>query len=799
MKTKTRTTQQIATALIALALASASFAQQADKPPIPGTYYSAKDFEWSPPWPFNPHPELEAAEIAPGIFVFDDTAIPDTPEQAEARKRRQEADAMAKAIAANPLLAEAERTARQAAQEAAWKANKQKVAPWLVKALASYTGEPPGREATEAHTRSRLLDLAAQFNAEYQATLETAAKTGTPGELVFPNGERAVLSSFVEGQPLWNMSDSLTQAVSIATAAVWPGGGAGFSLTGTNTPIGLWEAGGIPRLTHQEFQGRVLVGDGTTNHESHATAVASVLNAAGLYTIIYPVGVTNPQAAKGMSYAGPVISNNSSNDVSEMASQVATNNLRISNHSYSAQSGWRLVGSTWYWFGATNISQTVDWKFGAYTAEAHNADTNVYAARAYLPVWTPGNSGGEGPATQPVVHRLYINETNQPWITNVTRSIDGDAGGYDSLHPQGCAKNVLTVGNVSNLVAGYTGPASVRIGPYSPFGPTDDGRLKPDIVAPGTDIIMAGNASDIDFVVGSGTSFAAPAISGSINLLNQLRNTLHPNARPWLASTMKGLVIHTADEAGDHPGPDYRFGWGLMNTRRAAELVRNNATNGWKSFIKEIFLPDGESIEIPVPFAAGQIGRFTIVWTDPAGAPQTNAVIDSPTPRLVNDLDLRVISPSGTTNFPYVLNPDLTNQSAPARAAAATTGDDNRNNVEQVVITNTAAATYLVRITHKGTLTGGGQWVTWTMSGGQAVAKPPLVLSQPTVTGSNTIAFGWPSVVGQLYQVQSLDNLEGASWSDWGGEISAISTNTMVEVDMTGPDGRRFYRVMEVE
>jgi len=115
MKTKDRTARRIATAVVALALASTSFAQQADKPPVPGTYYSAKDFEWSPPWPFNPHPELQAVEIAPGIFVFDDTAIPDTPEQAAARKQHEEAAALAKAIAADPVLAAA---ARQQAEEA---------------------------------------------------------------------------------------------------------------------------------------------------------------------------------------------------------------------------------------------------------------------------------------------------------------------------------------------------------------------------------------------------------------------------------------------------------------------------------------------------------------------------------------------------------------------------------------------------------------------------------------------------------------------------------------------------------
>ena len=101
--TKTRAAIQISAAIVALALGGVSHAQVRE-PPKPGTYYSAKDFEWSPPWPFNPHPELEAVEIAPGIFVFDDTAIPDTPEQAAARAAHQAAVEHAKALAANPAL-----------------------------------------------------------------------------------------------------------------------------------------------------------------------------------------------------------------------------------------------------------------------------------------------------------------------------------------------------------------------------------------------------------------------------------------------------------------------------------------------------------------------------------------------------------------------------------------------------------------------------------------------------------------------------------------------------------------------
>ncbi|MDX1953109.1 MAG: hypothetical protein SFY81_13085 [Verrucomicrobiota bacterium] len=66
-------------------------------------------------------------------------------------------------------------------------------------------------------------------------------------------------------------------------------------------------------------------------------------------------------------------------------------------------------------------------------------------------------------------------------------------------------------------------------------------------------------------------------------------------------------------------------------------------------------------------------------------------------------------------------------------------------------------------------------------------------------TGTNKVAFAWPSVVGQSYQVQYRDNMETASWMNWGGEISAVKTNTAVEAEMNGPNGRRFYRIIELE
>ena len=91
---------------------------QTKQPLQVGTFYSAKDPDLVP-LPFNPHPELPAVEVEKGIFIVDDTSIPDTAEQVISRERRQAAAERALAIASNPILAQA---AQQAAAEAARKA-----------------------------------------------------------------------------------------------------------------------------------------------------------------------------------------------------------------------------------------------------------------------------------------------------------------------------------------------------------------------------------------------------------------------------------------------------------------------------------------------------------------------------------------------------------------------------------------------------------------------------------------------------------------------------------------------------
>jgi len=143
---------------------------------------------------------------------------------------------------------------------------------------------------------------------------------------------------------------------------------------------------------------------------------------------------------------------------------------------------------------------------------------------------------------------------------------------------------------------------------------------------------------------------------------------------------MRGIVIHTADQLGTNVGPSYTYGWGLLDAAAAANLITNNYASQSLAFIKEVRLVSGDYIQFPVVLTNNKPFKATIAWTDPPGTP--TAVMLNPTNHmLVNDLDLRVISPTSVTNFPWILN-----RNAPANAA--TTGDNNVDNVEQVSIPN---------------------------------------------------------------------------------------------------------------
>jgi hypothetical protein len=710
------------------------------------------------------------------------------------------AQAMAEAQAAaalRPQRTAAQTLTQQDAQQALYQTNLAAVEDWLHAPIKMPDGTPAPslQDLTDAQAMIASANADAII-AQQQAALDDAiawgATNGWPAVIGGDDAPRGYLVSRDENGPQYLMPFGLAEAITVSTTNVWPGGPTGFNLTGTNVTISMWDEAS-PRLTHIELSPRATELDGNTTNSYHSTAVAGIL--AGVGVNLYSGTNLLGPLAKGMAYAAQVQARDMRIDLGEMTAAIGTNHMRLSNQSYGWIGGWYFDGATWYWYGYPTVSGTQDPAFGNYTTNAATFDNLIQGAPTYLQVWAAGNDQGEAPPVQPTNH------VERTGFTTAYRPPDGDQGGYDTISEQGCAKNVLTVGAIYPLANGYAGPTNVLLASFSSCGPTDDGRIKPDVVADGINDITPGASSDGEYVQWpGGTSFAAPGVAGSVGLLSQFYKQLHPNGGEPLASTLKGLVIHTADSCTTNAGPSYRFGWGVMNTRSAATLIGQDATNGLKNQIKEVLLTNNSTIQFPVVAADGTNPlKVTICWNDPAGTPNDHTNLDNPIPKLVNDLDLRVVSPTGSTNLPWVLNPDLTNQTSAARSAVATTGDDSRNNVEQVYIAHPTNATYVVRVTHKGNLQSNGtQWASILVSGNVPQAAPPLLINQMLKTATNTLAIGWPAVAGAQYQLQSRSAIVGGNWSNVDGIISARLTNVVTLVPFSPTNATQFFRVAQL-
>ena len=793
--TQGRTVLTALSLIVALTLSLTASVQAADQnAPLFGSFHSAKDPDL-PPLPFNPHPELSVVEVEKGVYVVDDTLIPDTPQEAAARVLRQEAAARAKAIASDPVLAQATHAAQQAAQEAAWTKNREHFEPSLQSGISLGDGRIETGADLEKVELQRLGEgIPALQEAEFvqrNAITNFALQNGVDIEGVSSDGSGMMLVRFVNGRPQSYISQNSVSAKTIATDKVKTNGGFGLSLTGQGLTIGLWDEGDV-LTNHLEFGTnlwRVVDKDGVTGVRRHSTHVAGTLVAEG-----------KDSGAVGMSPKASIDAYNFNDDLTEMRGAV-TNGLRLSNHSYAYQRGWGTIdlgGFTYrMWWGDTNLSQNEDVGFGFYESTAQDIDRVHYLANSYLQVWAAGNERGpkgSPNATQPVGHWITPDGINLVWITTVTRALDGDAGGYDSLPNQMCAKNILAVGSVADLPNGYTNAASVVVSSFTSFGPTDDGRIKPDIAANGETLRSTVETGTSAYDNESGTSMASPSVAGSVNLLREhWFNLFGTNRQPW-ASTLKGLVIHTADEAGPTFGPDYQIGWGLMNTRRAALLISSNAAYATRQFIKEFSLINSNSVDYQVQATGTEPLKVTVCWTDPPG-PIPPYMLDPTNRVLVNDLDLRVIAPNGTTNFPFVLNPA-------ARTNAATTADNVRDNVEQVVITNATAGAYTIRVTYKGNLvndvgTNSLQRFSLDASGVAPGTKPALLISSVAQTGAGQVRLQWAAVPGLNYQIQARNDSDSGTWSNVSPEINAYRVNP--SYTLTGQtNANRFYRLVEL-
>lgn len=268
------------------------------------------------------------------------------------------------------------------------------------------------------------------------------------------------------------------------------------------------------------------------------------------------------------------------------------------------------------------------------------------------------------------------------WANGNERNCSGCPGvhtpeGYHSTAPPACAKNHITVGAVHSNNDSMTN--------FSSWGPTDDGRLKPDICAPGcqnsSDFGVTSTEIGSGYTVKCGTSMAAPTVTGLAALLLEDYRARFPESPNPRNSTLKALFAHNAKDLGNS-GPDYKFGYGSVRIKDTIDFLRQN---DYSHFFEASVEQSESHITLLQVEAGTQDFSTTLAWDDAPAVP--NVAI-----ALVNDLDLVVFDPNGQQYFPWTLNPILPGSPAVRNAP------DRKNNIEQVHVDNPMAGVWRIEV-----------------------------------------------------------------------------------------------------
>lgn len=262
--------------------------------------------------------------------------------------------------------------------------------------------------------------------------------------------------------------------------------------------------------------------------------------------------------------------------------------------------------------------------------------------------------------------RRDILARNFPFLTQCVSAGNEQAscgGGFTTISD--ATKNVIIVGSVDN--------ADV-VSNSSSFGPTRDGRIKPDLSAVGVNVLSLG--FDNQYVTKSGTSMATPAVSGVAALLYERFKQLNSGANPT-SDLIKGLLCNNADDI-NNLRPDYRTGFGRLNALNAIRTLEDNRFERRR-------INQGENNTRTITVAPNTAEfKIMLTWIDAEATAGASVA-------LVNDLNLQVTAPDGTVFLPWVLNPANP-------TAIATRQVDNLNNIEQVTIDNPITGTYTISV-----------------------------------------------------------------------------------------------------
>ncbi|HXF86427.1 MAG TPA: S8 family serine peptidase [Anaerolineales bacterium] len=398
---------------------------------------------------------------------------------------------------------------------------------------------------------------------------------------------------------------------------------------------------------------------------------------------------------------------------------------------------------------------------GDYTVDSANTDSFVWSNRDMVITFSAGNEGIDAnsngvidndsigaPGTAKNVITVGASENqrtdNYPCDTSLTYTTCASQGGVNNIFTYGSAWPSDYPANPIN--SDPSAGNAQQMAAFSSRGPTDDNRIKPDVVAPGTwilsnysDLYQQGydgstnprnNAYQYDgwgfplnafYKYMGGTSMSNPLTAGGAAIVKDYYSKAHGiNASAALVkATLINSAVDMLDENNDgandndYPIPNVHEGWGLVNL--------DAATDGTIQFVDEgTGLSTGGSQTFNVTTTGGPL-KVTLVWTD---YPST----DTASVNLVNDLDLTVTGPSGTFRGNVFSGGwSVTGGSA-----------DRRNNVENVYIQNPAAGTYTVTVSGYN-IPNGPQKFALVVDGG-SLGSAPTPTPGPTNTPTNTPA-----------------------------------------------------------
>ncbi|MCB9933830.1 MAG: S8 family serine peptidase [Planctomycetes bacterium] len=292
----------------------------------------------------------------------------------------------------------------------------------------------------------------------------------------------------------------------------------------------------------------------------------------------------------------------------------------------------------------------------------------------------------------------YNSGTQQADITNRDLLICQvqSAGNYATSKPGGTGAKPFGTSNPTGSVSTYNAHRNGFIiaaaqdnedlASFSSCGPAMDGRLVPQFCANGVSLTSSIDSGDAAYSSLSGTSMSGPSVCGSLVLLSELWRREHNDQ--MLAPDVARAVLAQTCRDKYNTGPDYHYGFGIVDCKAGADLVLADKAGGGDRIFRGT-IRSGEVNEYSFNVTTGDPLHIVLSWLD-IWASSAAAIT------LVNDLDIELRDPVGAIYYPWS---GVTTPVSDSHTHVFTnTGPNRRDNIELAHVDNPMAGVWTLRV-----------------------------------------------------------------------------------------------------